>query len=163
MPSGGIVWFPRWGFVEACQEADRAFKLETGGILLGYWNSGVAVVTDVIGPGPKARHFERNFEPDDKWHAAEIADRFSRSGGQETYLGDWHTHPGTSFGLLSRQDKVSIKKIIATPEAHTANPLSAIVFGNKGDWNISIWKGAMRRHFLIDMLCVTMFRVEMYS
>lgn len=75
-------------------EGRRTFPLETGGVLMGFVGVDCTVVTSVVGPGPRAIHRRRSFMPDAGWQQERVAELYERSGRRDTYLGDWHTHPG---------------------------------------------------------------------
>lgn len=106
--------------------AVRAYPLETGGILLGQWAGTLATVTDVIGPGPGARHERRNFEPDQTWQVGEVARLWEAGGGQIAYLGDWHTHPN-GRPRLSSEDRAAARLIAASREARCRRPIMVVV------------------------------------
>lgn len=125
------------------QEADRCHPLETGGVFMGYWADDAAIIRAVIGPGPNARHERRNFEPDHEWQAAQIATYYEAAGRRETYLGDWHTHPGQKHAALSFLDRTALRKIITTPEARAPKPLMAIVAGTPNERGLAIWRGEL--------------------
>lgn len=69
-------------------EADRAFPLETGGVLLGYFVElgREVVVTHAVGPGPDAIHRRDGFLPDSGFHDETIADLYRASGRRIVYL-----------------------------------------------------------------------------
>jgi integrative and conjugative element protein (TIGR02256 family) len=127
-------------------EGRRALPNETGGVLLGYWSSSpdAAVVTRVSGPGPAANHRPRSFCPDTAFHAAEIARTFSASGGVQTYLGDWHTHP-TGGSYLSQQDTVTLRTIAESAEACLPYPLMCVVGLSDRRADVSVWQYVRRR------------------
>lgn len=101
--------------------------LETGGVLMGYWGSAnEAVITAVIGPGPKAMHKKRSFRPDSAYHEQEIARLYAESGRTETYLGDWHTHPGAA-AYMSFRDEETLNTIANYQEARLQRPLMMIL------------------------------------
>src|SRR5262245_43580637 len=91
-----IAWIPEKMFEAMTIEADRTFPDETGGVLLGYWAKPYSevVVTQLIGPGPRAIHKRNRFIPDSDYQEEEIARLYKESGHLHVYLGDWHTHPG---------------------------------------------------------------------
>lgn len=122
-------WLSREALNEMMAEGERIFPLETGGLLMGYWN-GEPVVTHVIGPGPGATHQRFNFEPDYSWHTAEV-DRLYRENDQVTYLGDWHTHPCGS-PTPSPMDMGVLQMLKDNKEARTPKPLM-IILGNHLD------------------------------
>ena len=108
------------------------------------WATGIAhpevVITSLIGPGPEADHGQHYFEPDQKWQLTEIAAHYERSGRRETYLGDWHSHPGAATGRVSYTDRRVLRRIINTPQARAETPLMAIFFGDRdGGWNLEMW------------------------
>jgi len=43
------------------------------------------------------------------------ASHYEQSGRLDTYLGDWHTHPGAVSGGLSWKDRACLKRIVRTP------------------------------------------------
>src|SRR4051794_35166071 len=114
-----VTWCSAKSRAAMIAEANRAYPTETGGILMGYWARPnlEAVVTRVIGPGPNAIHTPVRFVPDTEYQERKIAEVYARSGRLETYLGDWHTHPGSSCGKLSRQDRRTLRRIAGDPAA----------------------------------------------
>lgn len=112
------------------REAARYFPLETGGLLMGYWSADdrgpVAVVTRLIGPGPKADRTPFSFEPDADWQAEQVARMYARSRRRITYLGDWHSHPGGA-PRPSRRDLQVARLIAGAPEARASEPLLCIL------------------------------------
>lgn len=124
------------------EEADRHYPLETGGLLVGYRSGNEWVVQDVVGPGPAARHRQRSFDPDHAWHAAELQARFAGSGGRQIYLGDWHTHPDGLLAL-SHRDLRALRRIIASEQAQTPEPLSALLAGDPSQWRFAVWRARL--------------------
>jgi len=115
----------------ACAEAmrsegDRRFPRETGGILAGRWTSATqAIVTHIIGPGPRARHGLRRFTPDTEWQTTELASAWATAPGLE-YLGDWHTHPLGS-AAPSGLDRAATDQIAGYAPARNSRPIIAIL------------------------------------
>lgn len=66
---------------------------ETGGAIFGWESEGVIVVACASGPGPRARHRLRSFEPAPGTTQAAMLAVASASEGRYGYLGSWHTHP----------------------------------------------------------------------
>ena len=133
------MWISKLVLNELLAEADRCFPDETGGVLFGYEppRTKDLVITHIIGPGPNARHENESFVPDSLWQQAQIDDYYRRSGGIETYLGDWHTHPsgGSTF---SRKDRRTLKRIAKTPEARAPLPAMVILYGERASWNLRV-------------------------
>lgn len=116
---------------EMVGEGTRAFPLETGGVLMGYWvppphPRREAVVTDAIGPGPRAVHAATRFEPDDAWQERRVAEAYRASGRLHTYLGDWHTHPNGA-PRPSPLDRATARRIATAPAARAPEPLMVII------------------------------------
>lgn len=141
-----IVMLP-WRLVEGClQEIDATFPQESGGVLMGQQRpQGEICVDEVVGPGPNARHQRYSFEPDLDWQRARIAERYARTGGKSTYLGDWHSHPGASHGGLSNTDRKALKTIIRAPEAQCPRPLMIIFWGAPDAWFLSAWQARLNQ------------------
>lgn len=66
---------------------------ETGGSLYGWQASEALIIACASGPGPKARHRLRSFEPAPGTTAAVMRAVRDASSGRYGYLGTWHTHP----------------------------------------------------------------------
>ena len=112
--------------------ARRRYPRETGGILMGRWLSGGrALVTAVIGPGPKAQHGRTSFEPDQNWQEREVARLYKRSGRIWNYLGDWHTHPDGS-ATPSDQDVAVARGIARASRARCPAPVMLIAGVRRG-------------------------------
>lgn len=113
-------------------------------MLMGYWHGvDCAVVTGVIGPGVAAIHKPHSFEPDLNWQRSVIAEHYERSGRRETYLGDWHTHPGAITAVLSRADRRAPRRIIAAPKAWLRTPLMAVFFVGDPEWGLSVSRASL--------------------
>lgn len=109
------------------EEYVQMAPLETGGILMGYLLEKIFVITDIVGPGIKALHTQHTFIPDNDFHETEIARIYEVSGRRHTYLGDWHTHPG-SAAYLSKRDKKTLQNISVFKESRLSEPLM-LIFG----------------------------------
>lgn len=138
-------------FAEILAEADSAFPLETGGVLLGWKEPDCdrLIISAAIGPGPDALHRERAFVSDASWQNAELAKIYEASGRRVTYLGDWHTHPNALEAVPSNVDKRCLKKVALSATARCSNPLMIIFAGYPSEWKPRGWLGRVRhRGFL---------------
>jgi integrative and conjugative element protein (TIGR02256 family) len=99
---------------------------ETGGALLGWSEGDQFVVAKVLGPGPKARHGCRFFEPDATWQQGEGERIYRESGRRVAYIGEWHTHP-LGAPTPSELDRETAQMIAEEPDFRSPRPLSAIV------------------------------------
>lgn len=134
------VWLSRDVQRDIEAECSRYDDLETGGVLLGYWNDtfDVPVIAEVVGPGPQAVHRSRSFVPDSEFHELEIDRHYRASNGVLTYLGDWHSHPKGNADL-SKKDIATLARIAAFPSARVPRPLMLVAVGPP--WDISVWLG----------------------
>lgn len=128
------------------RDAQEASPLESGGVLIGYWSQSRedAVITDIVGGGPRALRTKYSFLPDQAFQESEIARKYVASGRVATYLGDWHSHP---MGLTepSRLDRRTLKRIVRGHEARLSCALMVIVAGGP-DWNIRVWGALSPKH-----------------
>jgi len=132
---------------------------ETGGVLIGYWgNNQEAVVTAVIGPGPKAVHKKRSFKPDHVYHVEQISQHYYASGRTETYLGDWHTHPKAG-AYLSDRDLKTLHAIGNYEQARLNKPLMMILGTNP--FELKVWAARDQKAFRLlkpsPQLCQLLF------
>src|SRR5690606_23819364 len=133
-----VVWIREQALDTLLQEHACYDPLETGGILIGYWGAAdEALITAVVGPGPNAVHAEDSFVPDHAYHELQVAELYDISGRTEVYLGDWHSHPGSS-AYLSYRDRKTLRRIAAEPEARAPRPLMAILGQNP--YELKIWR-----------------------
>jgi integrative and conjugative element protein (TIGR02256 family) len=123
------VWLTRNVVADLIAEAERALPNETGGVLLGYRaENDTRVVMAIVGPGPRAHHARDHFEPDQSYQEMAIARVYAESAHMWTYLGDWHTHPG-SDARPSRRDLRTLRHIANAKEARVPQPIMLIAAG----------------------------------
>ncbi|MDO8932347.1 MAG: Mov34/MPN/PAD-1 family protein [Rhodocyclaceae bacterium] len=149
-------WIAESAYSEMLQLAKEHCPNETGGMLLGYLaNTGSAVVTKIVGPGPNAIHGRFRFTPDGTYQQNKLEERFWATDGRETYLGDWHTHP-KSDSTPSSLDKRTLARIALEPLSGTKHPLMAILAGGNGSWSL----GAVRLLFAVRRFFWFEYRLE---
>ena len=135
------AWLRRGLREQIEHDADLAYPLETGGVLVGYVAcNNEPVVHAVIGAGPNALHLGVRFEPDHAWQCEQLDDLFERSSGQWVYLGDWHTHPNGS-PTMSWLDRRTLRRIAKHSEARIERPLMLIGGGSPGVWTWAVHRG----------------------
>lgn len=140
-----VAWFTRSALRSITNEHARHQRLETGGVLFGYWSgSDEVVVTDATGAGPRARHAAAAYEPDTAHDATEIARLYEASGRLHTYLGDWHSHPSGDVHL-SRRDRRTLRDIARYDEARAPTPLMAVLGKADDTLAIGVWVTRQRR------------------
>jgi integrative and conjugative element protein (TIGR02256 family) len=131
------LWMVERGWTTIMQLVQKHFPLEVGGVLVGYQpDERSVVVTDVIGPGPRAKHRRSTFRPDHAHQQEQLDARYRQSNGVEVYLGDWHSHPN-GFDGPSRKDLRVLRRIAETEEAQMRNPIMIVVAGGPEEhsWN----------------------------
>lgn len=123
----------------------RWWLRETGGALLGWRDGPDAVVARGLGPGPRAQHGFRSFEPDAAWQVEQGRRIYRESNRTIAYIGDWHSHP---IGALvpSAQDREAVETIATDPGFRAPQPLSAVVAGRLAGrrqfrLTVYLWRG----------------------
>lgn len=126
-------------------EAESKSPLETGGLLAGYVsaNDEEMVVTDIVGPGPKAKHRTWTFQPDYDYHRREIKRIFGESDRAVTYLGDWHSHPG-ALSYMSLLDKRALRNIARFTGNYIDRPIMLVLGSVNHEkmhrWTTRVWR-----------------------
>ncbi len=118
-------WIDERALGDLVAEARRWRIRETGGALIGWRDGPDAVVATVLGPGPKARHRLRSFEPDGPWQVEQGRRIYEATERKVAYVGEWHTHP-FGFPTPSGQDRAAARLIADDPGFRAPEPLSAI-------------------------------------
>lgn len=131
------VWIARDAMAAMEKEANRAFPLESGGILAGYRSDATHVVLRNIGPGTVALHLPHRFEADHQWQCEQLDRLFDESRGLIVYLGEWHTHPNES-SEMSALDRRTLSRIAR--HAQAAAPSALMMIAGGGRANIWSWK-----------------------
>src|ERR1051325_1763652 len=140
-----LIFIPKILIAIIKTEANKMRPYESGGVLMGVsLGRKNVLLTNVVGPGPTARHERFNFEPDYLYQEAEISRLYAQSGGTSLYLGDWHSHPGGT-GALSNMDKSALQRIAEHLPAQCRRPMMLIVSGGP-DWDIALWQLVSHRY-----------------
>lgn len=139
------VWISAAAWKRLATESTRRRPLETGGVLMGYTSNDrdTIVITNVIGPGPRAIHGRTTFAPDPAYQERAIARRYRESQRRITYLGDWHSHPGGT-ARLSRTDRKTLRRIRDHADARTPEPVMTVLHG-RDEWHVTVWRLQRRR------------------
>ena len=84
-------------------QKQKQFKLESGGIIIGYYDSSESAlrITDITWPQIDDIRGRYRFIRKETGHQ-EIMDRlWEQSGYKKSYLGEWHTHNPVSYTPLT--------------------------------------------------------------
>lgn len=105
---------------------------EVGGWLLGYWSEGGSelFVTHATPPSRGTPFFVRL---SGRGHRGRFDEAWDATGGQVTFLGDWHTHPGGNPSPSDR-DESALCQLAEDPDYGTPEPLMAIVASARWPW-----------------------------
>jgi integrative and conjugative element protein (TIGR02256 family) len=148
------VWLTKNLLDSMLREAKAHSPNETGGVLAGYsdQSSSNFRIEYVVGPGPDSIHTPYSFIPDHMYQEQEIARLYRESGRISTYLGDWHSHPGSGL-YLSSTDRKTLSRIALSEDARIYRPLMAIVGGP--NWELAIWQGVTSSYRLLPPILKT--------
>jgi integrative and conjugative element protein (TIGR02256 family) len=68
-------------------------RSESGGILIGAYRGPHLEISSFTTPGPQDLCQPYSFVKQDPRHQRSATKVWKRSGGKDTYVGEWHTHP----------------------------------------------------------------------
>ncbi len=85
--------------------------IETGGVLLGWWENETLIVSNATNAGPNAIHENFYFQADSNYIDMIIDMEYANSNGKVNYVGEWHTHPQVS-PQPSKVDLNSLDEIV---------------------------------------------------
>lgn len=132
-----IVWIRNSVLDDLERAAQNGLPNETGGLLVGYRaDNGEAVIQELVGPGPKARHSPVRFVPDHAWQCERLDEIYHESDNRFVYVGDWHTHP-LGVPEMSALDRRTLRNIARHPGSGAGSPLMLIGGNASGAW---LWK-----------------------
>lgn len=162
MSSRSKLWLCGTAHEYMLKVADRSSPNETGGVLMGYISkTGEPVITNVVGPGPKAEHSRMAFVPDYGFHEREVARIYAASRRCITYMGDWHTHPMGSE-KLSNKDRDTIRTIARSSGARMSTPVM-LILSDDTDWTLVAWQGKEKKSFFLrSKVAIDPIEVQIY-
>lgn len=99
---------------------------EVGGWLLGYWDEQEAALFVTHATPPASRGTPLGVHISGQGHRKKFDAAYDASGGLVTFLGDWHTHPG-SPPFPSQTDERALSRLATDPAYGTPQPLIAIM------------------------------------
>jgi integrative and conjugative element protein (TIGR02256 family) len=107
---------------------------EVGGWLLGYWADDESSIFLTHATPPASRGTPLGVRISGRGHREKFDHAWGASGGLVTFLGDWHTHPG-SPPLPSARDRAALRKLATDPSYGTPEPLMAILTTPRWPWH----------------------------
>jgi integrative and conjugative element protein (TIGR02256 family) len=127
---------------EMTRQARNHAPNETGGILVGRRTGSVIEVLAVSDAGLKAISKPMRFERDGEYCQAYLERVAHELGPGVDYVGEWHSHPGSSAAPSSR-DTMSFEEIAEDPDYLTRVPLLVIVAPSRDsdrvDWSFTLF------------------------
>lgn len=159
----GVAWISADALAVIVQEFRQSRPRETGGVLIGYevTKDKDIVITQAVGPGPRATHNETSFTPDWLYHESEIARRYEKSGRMHTYLGDWHSHPDAAT-QLSLTDRHTLSKIAKHTDARIRTPLMVII-AECDPLKIQVWRYLPAQMFGMRRPKIVALRIQHFA
>lgn len=116
-------------------EAGRAGRDETGGILIGYYDGELTAVVDEVVPMPRDSTFGRSWFRRGQHGLDDLLRNRWRKGLH--YVGEWHSHPGGD-PAPSGPDRAAMSRIVADPLYRCPAPILLIVGGRAPGFSISV-------------------------
>jgi len=109
------------------RECARSGDVETGGVLVGHYDSGelIAVITEALPPPRDSTRGKSWFHRGVEGLHALLAKRWE-SRGRTYYVGEWHYHPSSTI-QPSRDDLAQMHEINADPRYRCREPIMVIV------------------------------------
>lgn len=120
------VWLDTLARAHIEREALKRRLCETGGALFGWEGEERLVVACASGPGSRAKHRLRRFEPHRATTATAMRAVEAASEKRYSYLGSWHTHP-LSGPSPSALDAETAGELAAQPDLLLPRPLLLIL------------------------------------
>jgi integrative and conjugative element protein (TIGR02256 family) len=113
-----------------------ALPAETGGVLLGYhdFNEGRIFVVDVLPAPPDSLGTPAGFRRGIEGLAAQLDGIRASSGGQVSYLGEWHSHPDGAGARPSGDDLTQLLYLRAVLSEDGLPGLQLIVADEDEQW-----------------------------
>jgi integrative and conjugative element protein (TIGR02256 family) len=106
---------------------------EVGGWLLGYWAEDRSSLFVTHATPPASKGTPIGVRISGRGHRTRFDQAWTASKGHVTFLGDWHTHPG-SPPLPSTRDKRAIRKLATDRKFDTPEPLIVILSTGRYPW-----------------------------
>ncbi len=113
----------------AAYVADPEIQKEAGGIFIGSYRGPHIEINTCTTPMPRDVRRPTLFDRSDPGHQATALNAWKMSGGTETYVGEWHTHPVDDPipSNLDLQTWRAVMKIFA-------DPLIFLIAGRRSIW-----------------------------
>jgi len=118
-------------------ECQRSGKIETGGILIGFYSEDMnnAIITVATNPTEDSKSYKTSFLRGTK-KLLEVLDNYWELG--EYYIGEWHFHPGFSPNP-SNIDIMQMKQLSTNKKLKCSEPILLIVGqDSESNWLLSI-------------------------
>ena len=125
--------------------SDAEIRLEAGGIFVGSYRGPHVEITACTTPLPRDVRRPTLFDRRDPGHAAAALEAWTRSGGTDTFVGEWHTHPvddPTPSGL-DRRTWASIM-------GRVPDPVVFLIAGRRSVWCAHGRRGELRRAAVLE-------------
>ncbi|WP_158611843.1 Mov34/MPN/PAD-1 family protein [Guyparkeria sp. SCN-R1] len=124
-------------------QAVSAGRRETGGILIGYYRNGEAIITEVTSPPPDSKSGWFRFERGTRGVKSYLEEKWA-ADPREFYLGEWHSHP-TQQARPSSTDHRQMQQISNDPDIDCSQPILIVVAGQAKplpEFSVGVYDGA---------------------
>jgi integrative and conjugative element protein (TIGR02256 family) len=134
-----ILLAPAVEMVVATYVTEVEIGLEAGGIFIGSYRGPHIEITACTTPLPRDVRRPTMFDRKDPGHHAAALAAWKASGGTDTYVGEWHTHP-VDDPTPSARDLRTWRLILA----RGTDPVVFIIVGRRSVWCAWGQKGELR-------------------
>lgn len=118
-------------------ESNNRVPLETGGIIIGIFESSKIVLTHASVAGPQAVHTPSNFIRDGDYTQQFLDDIVYQSNTSVNYIGEWHSHPSNCGP--SQKDIQAMRWIASNPNYNVATPVMGLCIKRGVSWQLRIY------------------------
>jgi integrative and conjugative element protein (TIGR02256 family) len=135
-------------------------KVETGGVLMGYYSRGrELVITHASPPGPKSIQKKRSIGFDISFCQSFVDEIFMQSQRCYTYIGDWHSHT-KPYIEPSFSDQRQLSRTASKQGRNLPNPVMLIAYGEEKRLECNIFVYSQERIIQISEFIVLPYDID---
>lgn len=119
-------------------ESSRKYPNETGGILVGKFTESYVLIEYATDSGPAAQFSPNHFRRDGGYSQVLLDEIVIKSGGEDDYIGEWHSHPVKSGPSV--RDRAALRWIAKNSKYSVDQPIMGLCTNEApGTWRLSFY------------------------